>query len=66
MSKEAAAPSHKAMINVRAEIQEVMPDGRLTNLPLLRPKSKLISIDGDSLDECEQKVEAFLKGLVNG
>lgn len=53
--------SHKAVVLVRAEIMEAIPNGKL--LPLPEQVSKVYTIHGKSFEDCTRKVELFYKEL---
>jgi hypothetical protein len=53
---------HKAVILVRAEVMEVMHDGRVTGVPL-ENHSKLYEVVGQSRQECSEKVLKFIEGI---
>lgn len=55
---------HQAIINVRAEVLVLMPDGRVSPKPI-NSKSEVFTFTGNSQAEVELQVEQFFERLKN-
>ncbi len=55
---------HQAVISIRAEVMEMLDDGRVTGVPK-HVQSKVVTVTGDSQEDCENKVTKLFKKVKN-
>lgn len=54
---------HQAVILIKAEIMERLPNGQMTGLPVAID-SKTVSFIGKDFNECKQHVERFMNDTI--
>lgn len=55
---------HKAIVIVRAEVHEILPDGQCSGRPSYKVQDFILgSIDGCNLEETVSRLEGFIKEL---